>query len=158
MLSSRLKAFVIPISQNTASAVAAMSFEMIWTWMPDAITSAAAASLRSELRERRKREHVVDEPGHEEDRAAADDAAERSARRDDAPCDGDADGEEEAGEDPAAAEERRRAGVPAVGPRGRDHVPCGRRAAQGPDRQQARWKRSECGRDDRHGINLIKGC
>ncbi len=44
MLSSRLNAFVIPISQRRPSAVAATSFEMISTRMPAASTTTAAAT------------------------------------------------------------------------------------------------------------------
>ena len=49
MLSSRLNAFVIPISHTTASTVAAMSFVMISTRMPDASTIAHAAPCAASL-------------------------------------------------------------------------------------------------------------
>ncbi len=44
MLSSRLNAFVIPISQIRPSAVATTGFEMISTRMPAASTTTAAAT------------------------------------------------------------------------------------------------------------------
>ncbi len=44
MLSSRLKAFVIPTSQTSPSAVASTSLPTISTVRPDASTTAAAAN------------------------------------------------------------------------------------------------------------------
>ena len=82
MLSSRLNAFVIPTSQTTPSAVAAMSLEMISTRTPDGEHERRGGALRRELRERREPEDVVEQAGDEEDRAAADDAAELAARGD----------------------------------------------------------------------------
>ena len=71
-------------------------------------------ALRRELRERRELVEIVDEAREEEDPAAAEDAAELRRRRDGARGEGDPGGREEAGHDADAAEERRRARVPAV--------------------------------------------
>ena len=129
--------------------------------------------LGPELRERREVVDVVEQPGHEEDGAAAEDAAERVVHRDQPGRGGDAAGGEQAGEDAAAAEQGRRALVPAVGARS-GHDVAGRGCSQEqPDRQQAGGQSDECGRGDRHRAtrlhravraargtrrSLVKGC
>ena len=76
---------------------------------------------------------VVDEPGDEEDRAAAEDAAELAARRDDAASRrAIADRGEQPREDADPAEERRRLRVPAVRPRRGDDVARRRRVQERP--------------------------
>ena len=74
MLSSRLKAFVIPTSQTTAIATRARRSTTISTRRPAAITIAGRGELRGELRERAQMAEVVDEPRDEEQRAAREDA------------------------------------------------------------------------------------
>src|SRR5204863_6646783 len=106
--------------------------------------------LRTELRERRQPEGVVDEAGDEEDGAAAEDAGKLLARRDDTGRDGDAGRGQQADEDAAAPEERRRALVPAISPWCGDDVLRRRGAPERPDREQAHGKSGERGRDDRH--------
>ena len=82
MLSSRLNAFVIPISQTTPSTVAAMSLRDDLDADAGGEHERRGRDLRRELRERREAVDVVEQPGDEEDRAAAEDAAELAARRD----------------------------------------------------------------------------
>ena len=81
MLSRRLKAFVIPTSHTTPITVASESFETISTRMPGDEHERRRADLGGDLRERRQAVDVVDEPGEEEDRAAAEDAAELARSR-----------------------------------------------------------------------------
>ena len=76
MLSSRLKAFVIPTSQRTPSAAARKSFETISTVSPQASATAAAPNWAAELEPRGQCVDVVDEARDEEDRGAAEDAEE----------------------------------------------------------------------------------
>ncbi len=106
--------------------------------------------------ERRKRSSS--EAGEEEDRAAAEDAAELARGRDEAGRERDADGGEEAGHDAAAAEERRRARVPAVLLRRGDDVTRRRGVQEPPDRQEARRQRGKGSHGDRHAISVTKRC
>ena len=112
--------------------------------------------LRADLRDRREAEDIVEQARGEEDRAAADDACELPAGRDQTRRERDADGDEQPGHDPGPAEQRRRAGVPAVGPRRSDDDPRGRGAQQEPDRQEAGRKSGERGRGDRHGAARLR--
>ena len=112
-------------------------------------------SLGGELRERRKAVGVVDQAGDEEDDAAAEDAAELAVRRNEPRGQGDSGGGEQSDHDPAAAEHRRRARVPAICARGRDDVPGYGSAAERPDREQARRQGGECGQG-RHGAARLR--
>ena len=114
MLSSRLNALVIPTSQITPSGTAIQSLETSSTVSPLQSARAASSELRAELRPRRQRPEVVDEPGEKQERAAAEDAPELrrgldqpGRERDDRPGD-------EPGEDPDTADERGRLLMPAV--------------------------------------------
>src|SRR5207253_6559911 len=78
--------------------------------------------LCADLPNRREAEDIVYEPCEIEDRAAAENAAELTRRRNEARCECDACGGEEPGDDSAAPQERRRARVPAVIPRPRNDV------------------------------------
>ena len=115
-------------------------------------------SLRGELRERGKPEDVVDHAGDEEDGAAAEDAAELAACGDDAGRGGDSGCDEHPGEDAAAAQQGRRAGMPTVRAWRGDDVARGRRSPERPDREHARGQRSEGRGGDCHGRRLFKGC
>ncbi|MDX6441083.1 MAG: hypothetical protein QOE43_812, partial [Gaiellaceae bacterium] len=109
------------------------------------------AKLRADLRERRQTEDVVGEACEVEDRAAAENAAELPRGRNE-PCrECDPDGGEEPRHDPAAAQERSRAFVPAVRARRRHDVTRGRGAQQAPDRQEACRQRGKGSHGDRHG-------
>ena len=70
MLSSRLKAFVIPTSQRSASGPRDDLRVDELDAVPVTSDDAAPRELRGELRERRQRTQVVDEAGDEEDRDA----------------------------------------------------------------------------------------
>ena len=63
MLSSRLKAFVEPISQMTAIASPSTALWTSWTCVPVASTIAAAALWAASFAERRQPPEVVGEPG-----------------------------------------------------------------------------------------------
>ena len=80
MLSSRLKAFVIPTSQRRPIGIASHGECTSSTPVPVASTIAAAASCAAELRERRQRADVVDEAGEEEEARAGVDAEQLLAR------------------------------------------------------------------------------
>src|SRR5581483_8220910 len=95
-------------------------------------------TLRGELRERREMEDVVEETCEKEDRAAADDAGELAGPVDLAGREPDADGGEDARDEPAAAEQRSRARVPPVRPWRGDDVARSGCVEEPPDRQEAR--------------------
>ena len=90
---------------------------------------AGRCELGRELRDRLQRVEVVGEPGEEEDRAAGDDPAELAARVDRADRERGADSGDEAREDADAAEDGRRALVPALARR-RGDQPAGEIRAQ----------------------------
>ena len=133
MLSSRLKAFVIPTSHSRPTAVASSSESITSTVSPLARTIAAASELRAELRERRQRTEVVGEPGDEEDRAAGGDSEELRARLDRTHGDRRAQPGEEPEEDADPAEARRHPVVPALARRLGDEPVADRRAQERPD-------------------------
>ena len=159
MLSSRLNAFVMPMSQATPITVAA-------TGLLDDLDAHARdeherrrGALRAELRERRQVEEVVGEACGEEDRAAAEDAAELARGRDEAGRERDA-GRGERG--PRRCRSRRASGVDRVcqrSARGRRHdVACGGGVQQAPDRQETRRQRGKGSHGDRHGRSVTKRC
>ena len=90
---------------------------------------AGRRELGRELRDRLQRVEVVGEPGEEEDRAAGDDPAELAARVDRADRERGADSGDEPREDADAAEDGRRALVPALARR-RGDEPAGEIRAQ----------------------------
>ena len=132
MLSSRLNAFVIPTSQSSATSVGDdLRCGRAGRRCRSRARSPAARELRRELRERRQRAEVVDQPG-ERRAGRCRRRSRRAARSSGIAPDGDREPEPggEPDEDPDAAEERRGALVPAVG-RGRcDEAPRERRAEQ----------------------------
>ena len=123
MLSSRLKAFVIPTSQTSPSAVASTSLPTISTVSPGGEHDAGRRELGRQLRDRLERVDVVDEAGDEEDRAAAEDPEQLAARLGRADGDRRGDARDEPEEDADAAEGRRRARVPALPGRVGDEPP-----------------------------------
>ena len=108
-------------------------------------------NLREDLRERREPEDVVDEPRGVEQRAARENPAELTCRGNRTHEERDAGRDEEPRQEAASPEQRRRAGVPAVGSRGRDDVSCRGGAEQHPDREQTGRECGECGRGHDHG-------
>ncbi len=97
---------------------------------------AGGRELGRELRHRPQRVEVVGEPGEEEDRAADEDAAELPARLDGVDGERRADAGHEAREDADAAEDGRRALVPALARR-RGDEPAGEvRPQQGGESQR----------------------
>ena len=127
MLSSRLKAFVIPTSQKSAIATPRTSFVTSSTRRPAAIAIPAAANWRR-ASQRAQVADVVDEPGDEEDPAPARIPASSQDGSTAPTATASADAGGEPGRDADAAERRRRAVVPALAGRGRRGAPIGERS------------------------------
>ena len=106
--------------------------------------------LGRQLRDRPEREDVVDETGDEQDRAAAEDPEQLAARVGRADRDGGADARHEAEEDPDAAEDGRRARVPALTGRVGDEPTTDAGAEQREERQGRDRERGDRG-DRVHG-------
>ena len=107
------------------------------------------SDLRAELDERRQGPEVVDQPGDEQQRDAAVDAGEGLGERDRPGRDGEPHAGGDAREDSEAAEQWRRALVPAVGGRRGDEPAGERRAQERPDRQDGRGESGD-GRECAH--------
>ena len=145
MLSSRLKALVMPTSQTTASGTASQS-------RLDELDREAGGDgdrrrhdLGRELDERRQPHQVVDQPDDEEQRRAGEDAEKLRARLDGADGDGQGHAGEEAREDADAAERRSGPTVPPFAARLRDEAV----AQVGSQEREERQRRDrQCGDRD----------
>ena len=117
MLSRRLNAFVNPTSQTIPIAqprvVARDELDRDGTLQHDD----RGGDLRTQLRSRVKLDDVVEQAEGEYDRARSDHGEQLIGDTHRTDGSGGSDGCDEAGEDPDPAERRRRARVPAVGPR-----------------------------------------
>ena len=114
MLSSRLKAFVIPTSQTRPISVASDVRVDDLDGQPAREHDPRCGELGRELHPRAERVEVVREPGQEEERAACEDSEQLRRRLDRTHGDGEQHARHEAGEDADAAEEWGRAPVPAL--------------------------------------------
>ena len=109
--------------------------------------------LQAELRERRQRADVVDEPGDEEDRDPAEDAGDLLRQRHGAGRDRRPEAGGDPGVDPDAAEERSGAVVPALGGRRGDQPGRERRAQERPHHESGRGE----GDDSHGGAHVCRG-
>ena len=129
MLSSRLKAFVMPTSQTSAIATASTSLPITSRRRPLPTTIAAAPNCAASLASGGRRRRSSIETRREQERTAAEDAPQLAL----AVHGGDREGESgpggEAREDPDAAEGRCRAVVPAL-PAGDGDEPLAPRGAE----------------------------
>ncbi len=81
MLSSRLKAFVMPTSQSSPIGIVSQGLWTICTPVPVDRTIVGSADLGRELRGRRQRANVVDEAGEEKEACTGEDADELRRHR-----------------------------------------------------------------------------